>query len=163
MFKIYPVLKTYFFHSTLIFSFVLLLSFAADTTTADTANGGLAEDVLKYTNEFRKSKVLKTLEMRSDLNTIARRHSEDMAGGRCGFGHEGYNLRVSKVRKIIKPCEGFVGENVAYGARTGKAAFDIWKNSSGHRKNMLGDYKYIGIGIASNRRGIIYYTQLFVR
>jgi len=135
-----------------------LLSFISATT-----NNGLPEDVLKYTNELRKSKGLKALEMRSDLNAIARSHSEDMASGRCGFGHEGYNLRVSKVKKVIKPCDGYVGENVAYGARTGKEAFDIWKNSSGHRKNMLDDYKYIGIGTARNRRGVIYFTQIFVR
>ena len=135
-----------------------MLSFISATT-----NNGLPEDVLKYTNELRKSKGLKALEMRSDLNAIARSHSEDMASGRCGFGHEGYNLRVSKVKKVIKPCDGYVGENVAYGARTGKEAFDIWKNSSGHRKNMLDDYKYIGIGTARNRRGVIYFTQIFVR
>ena len=101
--------------------------------------------------------------MRDDLNAIARKHSEDMASGRCRFGHDGYNLRVSKVKKMIKPCDGYVGENVAYGARTGKEAFEIWKNSKAHRANMLGDYKYVGIGTASNRKGVIYYTQIFVR
>ena len=159
MFKFYPVSKTNFFQFTFIFSIISLLSFTSATTITD----GLTEDVLKYTNEFRRSKGLKTLEMRSDLNAIAHSHSEDMASGRCGFGHDGYNLRVSKVKKIIKPCDGYVGENVAYGARNGKEAFDIWKNSSGHRKNMLGDYKYIGIGTARSRRGVIYYTQIFVR
>jgi len=86
-----------------------------------------------------------------------------MAKGRCSFGHDGYNLRVSKIKKTIKPCDGYVAENVAYGASNGKEAFDTWKNSSGHRKNMLGDYKYIGIGTARNKKGVIYYTQIFVR
>ena len=158
MFKFNPVLKTNFSRFTFILSVTFLLSFTPGNT-----NNGLPEDVLKYTNEFRRSKGLKALEMRNDLNAIARNHSEDMASGRCSFGHEGYSLRVSKVKKIIKPCDGYVGENVAYGARTGKEAFDIWKNSSGHRKNMLGDYKYIGIGTARNRRGVIYYTQIFAR
>jgi len=159
MFKFYPVLKTNFFRFTFIFSIIFLLSF----TSAAPLKEGLTEDVLKYTNQFRRSKGLKALEMRNELNAIARSHSEDMARGRCGFGHDGYNLRVSKIKKIIKPCDGYVGENVAYGAHTGKEAFDIWKNSSGHRKNMLGDYKYIGIGTARNKRGIIYYTQIFAR
>lgn len=101
--------------------------------------------------------------MRDDLNAIARKHSENMANGRCAFGHNGYQQRVSKIKKTIKPCDGYVGENVAYGAHNGKEAFDIWKNSSGHRKNMLGDYKYIGIGTARNKRGVVYYTQLFAR
>ena len=153
------MLKTNSFRLAFIFSVISLLSFTTEKPLTD----GLAEDVLKYTNQFRKSKGLKILEMRDDLNAIARKHSEDMASGRCSFGHSGYDLRVTKIKKTIKPCDGFVAENVAYGASNGKEAFDIWKNSSGHRKNMLGDYKYIGIGTARNRKGVIYYTQIFVR
>ena len=153
------MLKTNFLRFTFIFLMISLLSFTAEKPLT----GDLAEDVLKYTNQFRKSKGLKVLEMRDDLNAIARKHSEDMASGRCSFGHSGYNVRVSKVKKTIKPCDGSVAENVAYGASNGKAAFDIWKNSSGHRKNMLGDYKYIGIGTARSKKGVIYYTQIFVR
>jgi uncharacterized protein YkwD len=100
--------------------------------------------------------------MRTELNAVARSHSEDMASGRQSFGHGGYNRRELRVKKIIKPYSG-MAENVAYGARNGKEAFEIWKNSSGHKKNMLGNYKYIGIGTARNKRGVIYYTQIFVR
>ena len=153
------MLKTNFLRFTLIFSIISFFSFIVEKPLTT----GLAEDVLKYTNQFRKSKRLKALEMREDLNAIARSHSEDMARGRCSFGHDGYNVRVSKIKKMIKGCDGYVGENVAYGANTGKEAFDIWKNSSGHRKNMLGDYKYIGIGTARNKKGVIYYTQILVR
>jgi uncharacterized protein YkwD len=99
--------------------------------------------------------------MRADLNAIARSHSDDMARGRRGFGHGGYDQRVQKIKKIYKDCN--VAENVAYGASNAKEAFTIWKNSSGHRKNMLGNYKYVGIGTARNKRGVIYYTEIFVR
>jgi uncharacterized protein YkwD len=100
--------------------------------------------------------------MRSDLNEIAQKHSKDMASGRTSFGHGGYEKRELQVAKIIKPF-GSMAENVAYGARTGKEAVEIWKNSSGHRKNMLGDFTYIGIGTASSKKGVIYYTQIFAR
>lgn len=153
------MLKTNLLRFAFIFSIISLLSFTAEKPSSV----GPVEEVHKYTNQFRKSKGLKALEMRDDLNAIARKHSEDMAGGRCAFGHDGYDLRVSKIKKTVKPCDGYVGENVAYGASNGKEAVDIWKNSSGHRKNMLGDYKYIGIGTARNRQGVIYYTQIFVR
>ena len=122
----------------------------------------LAEDVLKHTNQFRKSRGLSPLEMRNDLNAIARKHSEDMASGRRSFGHGGLNERMMKVKKIIRPYHS-IGENIGYGANSGKEAVSTWKNSSIHRKNMLGDYKYIGIGIARSRRGVIYYTQIFVK
>ena len=153
------MLKPNYSRFVLIFFLISSLAFTPGRSSTDK----LTEDVLKYTNQFRKSKGLKTLEMRDDLNAIARKHSEDMASGRCAFGHDGYDLRVSKIKKTIKPCDGYVGENVAYGASNGKEAVDIWKNSSAHRKNMLGDYKYIGIGTASNKKGDIYYTQIFVR
>ena len=153
------MLKTKFRWSVFIFLIISLLSF----TPGRPSSAGPVEDVLKYTNQFRKSKGLKALDMRDDLNAIARKHSEDMAKGRCGFGHNGYDLRVSKIKKTVKPCDGYIGENVAYGAPNGKEAVDTWKNSSAHRKNMLGDYKYIGIGTASNKKGVIYYTQIFVR
>ena len=144
--------------SCFIFSIFSFLFFSSATPL----NDDLAEDVLKYTNQFRKSKGLSKVEMKKELNSIAQRHSEDMASGRRSFGHGGYEQRVIKVQKVIKPYEA-MAENVAYGARTGKEAFEIWKNSSGHRKNMLGNYKYIGIGTAQNKRGVIYYTQIFVR
>jgi len=123
---------------------------------------GLNDDVLKYTNQFRKSHRLPTLVMRDDLNAIARKHSEDMAKGRCGFGHSGYHQRELQVQKIIR-LEYGMAENVAYGATTAKQVVSMWKGSPGHRKNMLGNYKFIGIGTARDRRGSIYYTEIFVR
>ncbi len=140
------------------FSFVCFLSFSILAGF----NGGLDDEVLQYTNQFRKSKRLPALEMRDDLNTIARRHSEDMAKGKCSFGHSGYNQREQQVQKIIRVEYG-MAENVAYGATTAKEVVSMWKGSSGHRKNMLGNYKYIGIGTARDKRGAIYYTEIFVR
>jgi len=140
------------------FSFACFLFFAA----AIVLNDGLNDEVLKYTNQFRKSKRLSALEMREDLNTIARKHSENMAKGRCGFGHAGYSQRELQVQKIIKVEYG-MAENVAYGASTAKEVVSMWKGSPGHRKNMLGNYKYIGIGTARDKRGATYYTEIFVR
>ena len=153
------MLKLNYSLTVFIFLIISLLSFTPERSLTDR----LTEDVLKYTNQFRKSKGLKAVEIREDLNAIARKHSDDMASGRCSFGHGGYDLRVSKIKKTIKPCDGSIGENVAFGASNGKEAVDVWKNSSAHRKNMLGDYKYIGIGTARNKNGVIYYTQIFVR
>ena len=120
----------------------------------------LSNDVLKYTNEYRRSKGLKELIMKDDLNSLARKYSEDMASGRSSFGHSGYDQRAAKVKKAYGTCS--VAENVAYGARDAKEVFSIWKKSSGHRHNMLGNFKYIGIGTAKSKGGVIYYTEIFV-
>lgn len=147
--------KTRFFFNFSFACFLLL-------TGATILNVGLNDEVLKYTNQFRKSKHLPALEMREDLNAIARRHSEDMAKGKCGFGHAGYHQRELQVQRAMK-IEYGMAENVAYGATTGKQVVSMWKGSSGHRKNMLGNYKFIGVGTARDKRGAIYYTQIFVR
>jgi uncharacterized protein YkwD len=148
------VLHSFRFH----FSFVCFLLFGIATKL----NDGLNDDVLKYTNEFRKSKRLTELVMRDDLNEIARKHSDDMAKGRCSFGHAGFNQRELEVQKTIDPFYG-MAENVAYGATTAKEVVTMWKNSPEHRENMLGNYKYIGIGTAPDKLGRIYYTEIFVR
>ena len=151
------MLKTIYVISRLVSLIACLFVFTSSISPAN----GLAEDLLKFTNDYRKSKKLSTLEMRADLNAIARSHSEDMAKGRRSFGHGGYDQRVQKIKKTFKNCH--VAENVAYGASTAKEAFTLWKNSIDHRKNMLGNYKYVGIGTARNKRGVIYYTEIFVR
>jgi uncharacterized protein YkwD len=120
----------------------------------------LVEDVLSYTNKFRKSKGLPALLINEDLNDIAQAHSVDMAKGRVGFGHTGFNKRYAQAKKKINNFSGFA-ENVAYGVNTGKEVVNMWKNSPGHRQNMLGKYRYIGIGTAKDRQGRIFYTQVF--
>jgi len=160
MAKFLPMLKTGFPSHRFFFVIpvVCLLLFGFVSQTKDELN----EEILKYTNQFRRSKGLAVVIMREELNAIARKHSEDMANGRCGFGHDGYSQRELKVEKIISPFYG-MAENVATGARTGKEVVSLWKNSSGHRRNMLGNYKFIGIGTAQNRSGVTYYTEIFVR
>jgi len=134
--------------------FITLISFSPEK------NASLVQDVLSQTNQFRQSKGLPVLIIRNDLNEIAQKHSSDMAKGIVGFGHSGFEKRNAMVAKKINPMNGF-GENVAFGASTGKEAVSMWKNSSGHRKNMLGRYRFIGIGIAKDKQGQIYYTQVF--
>jgi uncharacterized protein YkwD len=153
------MLKTKLSHRISLSFFTICLSLFLGSFIS--APGGLTDDVLKNTNQFRKSKGLSPLVMRDDLNAIARKHSEDMAKGRCSFGHTGYEKREAEVRRILPSAS--MAENVAYGPTTAKEVVSLWKNSSGHRRNMLGNYKYIGIGTASDRRGTVYYTQIFVR
>lgn len=83
-----------------------------------------------------------------------------MASGRVAFGHGGFAQRNAKANKEIKGLHSFA-ENVAYGATSGREAVALWKSSPGHRRNMLGRYRYVGIGIAKDRQGRIYYTEVF--
>lgn len=134
--------------------FPLLFSFFSNAQS-------IREDVLKYTNEFRRSKGLPALEMKDGLNKLAQEHSSNMARGKTGFGHDGFQQRQQAAHKFLPSVNAFA-ENVAYGATSGKEVVGGWKRSSGHRRNMLGKYKYIGIGVARDKKGTLYYTQVFV-
>ncbi len=139
-------------------TFLTLLIVLASFSPND--NTQLTDDVLRQTNQFRRSKGLTELVMRDDLNAIAQQHSANMAKGRVGFGHGGFDKRNTMASRKIKSMGSFA-ENVAYGARNATEVITMWKNSSGHRRNMLGHYKYIGIGTAKDRQGRIFYTQVF--
>ncbi len=143
-----------------ILTFIFFTSLVSFSPVVTAVHGGLSEDVLKYTNEFRKSKGLPGLVMRDELNVIAQKHSADMASGRKRFGHDGFKDRQKQAEKKMPELREFA-ENVAYGPATGKEVVTMWKNSSGHRANMLGKYKYIGIGTSTDRNGRIFYTQVF--
>jgi uncharacterized protein YkwD len=134
--------------------FVGLLSFSPSNST------GLEEEVFKQTNQFRRSKGLSALIMRKELNAIAQEHSNNMARGRVAFGHGGFDQRNVMAKNKIRSLSSFA-ENVAYGARSATEVMNLWKNSSGHRRNLLGRYQYFGIGIAKDRQGRLFYTQVF--
>jgi len=134
--------------------FISLISFSTNRSA------GLIEDVLEQTNKFRAANGLPELEMLEDLNAIAQKHSENMASGRVSFGHNGFAKRAALARKKIEATNGFA-ENVAYGPTSATQLLDMWKDSPPHRRNMLGKYEYVGIGIAKDRRGTMYYTMVF--
>ncbi|MFT3981496.1 MAG: CAP domain-containing protein [Ferruginibacter sp.] len=120
----------------------------------------IGDDVLEYTNAFRKENGLAQLQSNEVLNKIAQQHSRNMASGKVKFGHAGFNARNASAAKQIAGLRYFA-ENVAYGPVSGEEVVNLWKNSQGHRKNMLGNFSMIGIGVARSKDGTYYYTQVF--
>ncbi len=122
----------------------------------------LEKEVLKETNQFRKSRGKKLLQWHDGLSELARQHSEAMASGNTPFGHQGFELREKQARKLLSARLSAVAENVAYGSETASDVVTQWKNSPGHRQNMLGNFRHIGVGTATDAEGRIYFTQIFV-
>lgn len=148
-------MKTYkiFFFPLYIMILAALVSFSEPA--------GLPEDVVAKTNQFRKANGLGALQTNNYLNELAQKHSEAMAKGRTSFGHDGFKRRNDLATAKLKTISSFA-ENVAFGATTATQVVNNWKNSAGHRKNMLGkSYKYIGVGVAKSKNGQLFYTQLF--
>jgi uncharacterized protein YkwD len=114
------------------FACTILLAGLTAFIPVDTSNP--VQEVLLQTNAFRKEKGLGVLEMREELNIIARQHSENMAKGNVPFGHTGFEKRNSMAIKSMGTLRIF-SENIAFGQANGKDAVEKWKISAGHRQN----------------------------
>jgi len=137
---------------------------AGCTRSAGSGRSGasMSADILRYVNEYRHKKGLKPLQANSYISSVALQHSRDMLDGKTPFGHEGFHERIDRIRKKLGPVH-VAAENVASGPMGAREVVDGWLHSPGHRRNIEGDFKLTGIGLAFGKRGMIYFTQIFAR
>ncbi|HVV06531.1 MAG TPA: CAP domain-containing protein [Puia sp.] len=121
-----------------------------------------SSDILRYVNEYRHKKGLAPLRANSFLSSIALEHSRDMLTGKTPFGHEGFHERIDRIRKRLGPIH-VAAENVASGPMSAREVVDGWLHSAGHRRNIEGNFKLTGIGLARRGDGMIFFTQIFTR
>jgi uncharacterized protein YkwD len=116
---------------------------------ADAAAGVQERAVLCLVNHARTSRGLAALAAPSSLARAADRKSGDIL--RCDeFSHEacGREFTYWFERLGYRGCRE--GENIAYATgsyATPRRIFKLWMNSSGHRENILGPYRDLGIGL----------------
>ena len=112
-------------------------------------------------NSTRLKYGLNKLEYSEKATKSARSHSEDMMKENY-FDHTNKNNEspFDRMKKENINYSG-AGENIAAGQTSAIFAHEAWMNSQGHRKNILGDYKYIGVGVSFGGYYSIYYTQNF--
>jgi uncharacterized protein YkwD len=105
--------------------------------------------VLCLVNRARLGRGLPSLAAPGSLARAADRKSADIL--RCDeFSHEacGREFTYWFERSGYRGCRE--GENIAYAGgsyATPRTIFKLWMNSSGHRRNILGPYREIGIGL----------------
>ena len=121
-----------------------------------------AEDILHFVNLHRKSKGLKPLVMNAFESSVALQHSRNMASGKTPFGHKGMDARIKTIGKELGPLSA-AGENVAYGSMSAEEVVDGWLHSPGHKRNIEGDFSLTGIACAKDKKGMIYYTEIFTK
>lgn len=119
--------------------------------------------VIDLTNSVRYQRNLKALKYSKKATISSIKHSQDMMKKKY-FDHTNKENK-SPFDRMKK--EGIVymsaGENIAAGQTSAIYAHEAWMNSEGHRKNILGNYKNIGVGVAFGGHYNIYYTQNFYR
>lgn len=117
--------------------------------------------VIDLTNSVRAQRNLNILKFNEQAKTSSRKHSKDM-NDRDFFDHVNKDDESPFVRMKKEGIEYIgAGENIAAGQTSAIYAHEAWMNSEGHRKNILGDYKYIGVGVDFGGSYSIYYTQNF--
>jgi uncharacterized protein YkwD len=119
-------------------------------------------DIIRLVNEIRQLKHLPALRPLPSASFEAARHSEDMAAKRVPFGHDGFNQRAITLANDLNGSSA-TGENVATGRMTARQVVAAWLKSPAHRANIEGNFTYTGVGVAKDGRGVLYYTELFVK
>ncbi|KAJ49179.1 putative YkwD family protein/spore coat assembly protein SafA [Clostridium tetanomorphum] len=124
----------------------------------------LESEVVRLVNIERSKHGLPALKENWELSRVARYKCTDMINKNY-FSHtsptygspfnmmESFGLRFSAA-----------GENIAMGQRTPVEVVNAWMNSPGHRSNILSpNFTQIGVGLAKNKNGICYWTQMFIK
>jgi uncharacterized protein YkwD len=120
------------------------------------------QKILELTNQTREKEKLAPLKPNAVLFEVARAHSANMAKQ----GKMEHDLDDKTPAQRVKAAGyeySWTGENIAMGENwpiTG--VFQGWMDSPPHRENILnGNFQEIGIGIAKDKAGKVYYTQVF--
>lgn len=122
-------------------------------------------EIVRLTNELRSEPLQQVYED----SYVVRLWSEEQAAAKT-ISHDGFPTARRTALKAEFPYAtwGFRAENVAMNGRGAKNSptevaqtfVTMWENSEGHRKNMLGPYKSIGVGVATDGSAV-YATQIF--
>lgn len=153
-------------------AFLLLLAAAWAAPAARAADLDQAEQrIVEQTNRLRRAQGLPGTVQNRQLDAAARGFAQFMA--RTGqYSHQADGRQPVQRTRAAGYDECLVAENIAFqhssaGFGTQELAegfFDGWRNSPGHRRNMLdGDATETAVAIARSDRGRYYAVQLFGR
>lgn len=138
---------------------------------ADARTCAIEAEILRLTNELRAASGLAALTNDPKLAYVARSWSAEQAASGT-VSHDGFPAaRNTLYKKTFGTTAPINAENCAmFGGQTpedkivAKTLFDLWRKSPGHRANMLGKSRTIGIGVARNGSGFeTYGTQIFAQ
>ncbi len=118
--------------------------------------------VFSYTNKYREKAGVEKLKLDETLSTAACMRAVEMAySGNFSHTRPDGKGNCFTVLSEVGANYGYVGENIAMGQASAKAATEWWRNSSGHYQNMIStNFKKIGVG-AFKYNGKYYWVQLF--
>lgn len=120
-------------------------------TPAQASSGSFVSKI----NGARRSAGRPSLSVRSDLSSVAYRHSQRMARGNNLHHNPNLGSHVSNWQAV--------GENVGRGGDVA-SLHRAFMNSPSHRANILDrDYTEVGVGVVVDGNGIMWVTEVFRR
>ncbi|GAX35220.1 CAP domain-containing protein [Nodularia sp. NIES-3585] len=141
---------------------LLIPSSQAATLTTTFETHVLEKSVFDDINRYRVDHNLPKLVLNENITQQARIHSQNMANGKVPFSHDGFEQRVTAIPLRYNNASENVAVNRGY-SNPASQAVTGWLESPGHLKNIQGDYDLTGIGVATNAKGEVYLTQIFIR
>ncbi len=122
------------------------------------------KEVARLVNVERSKRGLQKLTLNAQISKVARIKCRNMIS-------KGYFSHTSPTYgSPFMMMENFgikfssAGENIAYGQKTPAEVMKGWMDSPGHRANILSNtYTNIGVGQATSKTGVKYWTQMFTK
>jgi uncharacterized protein YkwD len=119
------------------------------------AQGAWQDNLVAHHNAQRAG--LPALQRDARLDRAAQLHAENMARqGRMAHVLDGRGVGARVCAEGV--CRIGVGENVAMGQRSTGEVMRSWMSSPGHRANIQGRYRFIGVGYSNG-----YWCVVFAR
>lgn len=134
------------------------------TPSGSTDIGTLENEVIRLVNVERAKIGQPALVQNSEVSRVARIKSEDFVKNNY-FSHTSptYGSPFDMLKSFGIAFTA-AGENIASGQKTATDVMNSWMNSSGHKANILSStYNKIGVGVAKDNNGNLYWTQMFIR
>lgn len=119
------------------------------------AAAGSAGSFVSKINSSRAAAGLTPVESYWDLADNARSHSNLMAD-------RGELFHSSNLGSVTSGWDR-LGENVGVGPDNVSAMHTAFMNSSAHRRNILGDFNYVGVGVTIDAEGFMWVTVIFMK
>jgi uncharacterized protein YkwD len=107
----------------------------------------LEKGILDKINNVRVESGLVPLIINNQISWVCKEHSDYMVS--LGIAsHDNFQDRFNNLEQTINIYKA--AENVAYKYNTPEDVVKAWLNSPEHKKNIYGDFKYIGIAITKH-------------
>lgn len=120
------------------------------------ANPAELSQITDDTNNYRKSKGLSPVRRDADLDKVAQKWAAYLAADNRKLAHN-LNLRYQ-----VPAGWSRLGENVAVGFYSDRVT-RAWWESPGHKRNILGDFNLMGLGLAYTKAGRPFAVQVFAK